>query len=178
VGGQRLMRLIDLLKYGNRLGKSFTLEIKLTSITDAQAQQFWNTIKNSRVQLVARASRLAPLNKIKKLDEADLSHRISYALSTRGTHGWPSVSAIKNTGTAVYAKLTIPAAVARRYRQADIKVFLSTGKNKADYAEMMAREPYAVVVNNVARFQRWRDMTGNERNASNGHAQSAPITRR
>ena len=157
VGGQRLMRLIDLLKYGNRLGKSFTLEIKLASITDAQAKQFWNTIKNSRVQLVARAARLAPLNKIKKLDEADGSHRISYALSTRGTDRWPSVSAIKNTATAVYAKPTIPLTVARRYRQANIKVFLSTGKNEADYAKMMARKPYAVVVNNVARFQRWRD---------------------
>jgi len=157
VGDQRLMRLIDLLKYGNPLGKSFTLEIKLASITDAQAKQFWNTIKHSRVQLVARAARLAPLNKIKKLDEADLSHRISYAFSTRGTDRWPSVSAIKNTATAVYAKLTIPVTVARSYRQANIKVFLSTGKNEADYAEMMAREPYAVVVNNVARFQRWRD---------------------
>ena len=157
VGGQRLMRLIELLKYGNRLGKSFTLEIKLASITDAQARQFWNTIKNSRVQLVARAARLASLNKIKKLDEADGSHRISYALSTRGTNEWPSVSVIKKTATAVYAKLTIPVAVARSYRQADIKVFLSVGKNEADYAKMMARAPYAVVVNNVARFQRWRD---------------------
>jgi glycerophosphoryl diester phosphodiesterase len=157
VGGQRLMRLIELLKYGNRLGKSFTLEIKLASITDAQARQFWNTIKNSRVPLVARPARIAPLNKIKKLDEADDTHRISYALSTRGTNEWPSVSVIKDTATAVYAKLTIPVAVARSYRQADIKVFLSVGKNEADYAKMMAREPYAVVVNNVARFQRWRD---------------------
>jgi glycerophosphoryl diester phosphodiesterase len=157
VGGQRLMRLIELLKYGNRLGKSFTLEIKLASITDAQARQFWNTIKNSRVLLVARPARIAPLNKIKKLDEADHNHRISYALSTRGTNEWPSVSVIKKTATAVYAKLTIPVAVARSYRQADIKVFLSVGKNEADYAKMMAREPYAVVVNNVARFQRWRD---------------------
>ena len=157
VGGQRLMRLIDLLRYGDALGKSFTLEIKLASITDAQAKQFWKTIKNSRVQLVARAARLVPLNKIKKLDEADGSHRISYAFSTRGRHGWPSVSAIKNTASAVYAKLSIPVTVARRYRQANIKVFLSTGKNEADYAEMMARKPYAVVVNNVARFQRWRD---------------------
>ena len=157
VGGQRLMRLIELLKYGNRLGKSFTLEIKLASITDVQARQFWNTIKNSRVLLVARPARIAPLNKIKKLDEADGSHRISYALSTRGTNEWPSVSVIKKTATAVYAKLTIPVAVARNYRQADIKVFLSVGKNEADYAKMMARAPYAVVVNNVARFQRWRD---------------------
>jgi glycerophosphoryl diester phosphodiesterase len=157
VGGQRLMRLSDLLRYGNSLGKSFTLEIKLASITDAQAKQFWNTIKNSRVQLVARAARLAPLNKIKKLDEADGSHRISYALSTRGTGGWPSVSVIKNTANAVYAKLTIPVTVARRYRRANIKVFLSPGKNEADYRKMIARKPYAVVVNNVARFQRWRD---------------------
>jgi glycerophosphoryl diester phosphodiesterase len=157
VGGRRLMRLIDLLRYGNSLGKSFTLEIKLASITDAQAKQFWKTIKNSRVQLVARAARLAPLNKIKKLDEADGSHRISYALSTRGTDGWPSVSVIKNTANAVYAKLTIPVTVARRYRRANIKVFLSPGKNEADYKKMMARKPYAVVVNNVARFQRWRD---------------------
>jgi glycerophosphoryl diester phosphodiesterase len=157
VGGQRLMRLIELLKYGNRLGKSFTLEIKLASITDAQAQQFWNTIKNSRVQLVARAARIAPLNKIKKLDQADGSHRISYAFSTRGSHRWPSASAIKDTATAVYAKVTIPRAVARRYRQAQIKLFLTPGKNEADYAKMMARKPYAVVVNDVARFERWYD---------------------
>ena len=151
------MRLIDLLRYGDSLGKSFTLEIKLASITDAQAKQFWKTIKNSRVQLVARAARLAPLNKIKKLDKGDSSHRISYALSTRGTDGWPSVSVIKNTATAVYAKLTIPVTVARRYRRAHIKVFLSPGKNVGDYRKMMARKPYGVVVNNVARFQRWRD---------------------
>jgi glycerophosphoryl diester phosphodiesterase len=157
VGGQRLMRLIDLLRYGNSLGKSFTLEIKLRSIANAQAKQFWNAIKYSRVQLVESTARLATLNKIKKLDEADLSHRISYALRTRGRHGWPSVSAIKNTVTAVYAKPTIPVTVARRYRQANIEVFLSTGKNEADYAKMIARKPYAVVVNDVARFERWCD---------------------
>jgi Glycerophosphoryl diester phosphodiesterase family len=157
VGGQRLMRLIELLKYGKSVGKSFTLEIKLASITDAQAQQFWNTIKNSRVQLVARAARIAPLNKIKKLDQADGSHCISYAFSTRGSHRWPSASAIKDTATAVYAKVTIPRTVARRYRQAQIKLFLTPGKNEADYAKMMARKPYAVVVNDVARFERWYD---------------------
>ena len=151
------MRLVDLLSYGNSLGKSFTLEIKLAAITDAQAKQFWNAIKSSRVQLEATSARLAALNKIKKLDEADGSHRISYALSTRGTGGWPSASAIKNTANAVYAKLKIPVTVARRYRRANIKVFLSPGKNEADYRKMMARKPYAVVVNNVARFQRWRD---------------------
>jgi hypothetical protein len=64
---------------------------------------------------------------------------------------------IKNTANAVYAKLTIPVTVARRYRRAHIKVFLSPGKSEADYRKMMARKPYGVVVNNVARFQRWRD---------------------
>ena len=121
-----------------------------------QAKQFWNTIKNSMVQLVARAARLAPLNKINKLDEADASHRISYAFSTRGSDRWPSVSTIKNRPPLFMQHLRFPL-LSRRYRQANIKVFLSTGKNEADYAEMMARKPYAVVVNNVARFQRWRD---------------------
>ena len=157
VGGQRLTRLIDLLKYGNAHGKSFSLEIKVASITNTQAKQLWNAIKNSRVQLVANTARLAPLNKIKKLDKADLSHRIGYALGTRGKHGWPSVSAIKKRATAVHAKLTIPVTVARSYRRANIKVFLSTGKNEADYAKMMARKPYAVLVNDVGRFERWRD---------------------
>ena len=45
VGGQKLMRLVDLLKYGNSLGKSFALELKVASITDAQAKQFWNAIR-------------------------------------------------------------------------------------------------------------------------------------
>jgi glycerophosphoryl diester phosphodiesterase len=163
VGDQRLMRLIDLLKYGNPLGKSFTLEIKLASITDAQAKQFWNAIKNSRVQVEATSGRLAALNKIKRLDAADPSHRISYALVTLGTGGWPSVSTIKKTGTAVYAKLMVPVSVARRYQQADIKLFLFTGKNEADYARMTALNPYAVVVRDAQRFQRWRD-------AANGSA--------
>jgi glycerophosphoryl diester phosphodiesterase len=157
VGGQRLMRLVDLLGYGNSVGKSFALEIKVSPITDAQAKQLWNAIKNSRVQLQATSTQLAALDKIKKLDVADASHRISYALITLGTNGWPSASTIKKVGTAVHAKLTIPADVARSYREAGIKVFLFTSRNESDNAKMIARQPYAVVVNDVARFQRWRD---------------------
>jgi glycerophosphoryl diester phosphodiesterase len=67
VGGQKLMRLVDLLKYGNSLGKSFALELKVASITDAQAKQFWNAIKNSRVQLAAMSAQLAPVNKDQEL---------------------------------------------------------------------------------------------------------------
>jgi len=151
------MRLIDLLQYGKSVGKSFAIEIKVASITDAQAKQLWNAIKNSRVQLNATSARLDALNKIKKLDAADTGHRISYALGISGTGGWPSVSAIKRIGTTVYAKLTIPADVARSYRLADIKVFLWTGENASDEAKMIALQPYGVVVNNVAQFQRWRD---------------------
>jgi glycerophosphoryl diester phosphodiesterase len=159
IGDQKLMRLVDLLKYGNSVGKSFALEIKTSPITDAQAKQFWNAIKNSRVQLTAMSGRLAALNKIKKLDAADASHKISYALATSGTGGWPSVSTIKGIGSAVYAQLTIPADVARSYLQANIKVFLFTSRNESDDAKMIALQPYAVVVNDVARFQHWRDTT-------------------
>jgi glycerophosphoryl diester phosphodiesterase len=157
VGDQRLMRLVDLLRYGNSVGKSFALEIKVSLITDAQAKQLWSAIKNSRVQLQATSTQLAALDKIRKLDVADPNHRLSYALIALGTNGWPSASAIKKVGTAVHAKLTIPADVARSYREAGIKVFLFTSKNDSDDARMIALHPYAVVVNDVGRFQRWRD---------------------
>jgi glycerophosphoryl diester phosphodiesterase len=159
VGDQRLIRLVDLLKYGNSVGKSFGLEIKVSTITDAQAEQFWSAIKDSRVQLVATSARLPALNKIKKLDAADPTHRISYALGNLGNGGWPSVSAIKKIGTVVHAKLTIPANVVRTYQEANIKVFVFTARNESDYAKMTTLEPYGVVVNDVARFQRWRDAT-------------------
>ena len=157
VGSQQLMRLIDLLKYGNSVGKSFALEIKVSALTGAQAKQLWNAIKNSRVQLNATSARLAALNKIMKLDAADPTHRISYALGTSGTGGWPSVSTLKKVGTSVYAKLTIPADVARSYRLAGIRVFLFTGRNESDDAKMIALQPYGVVVDDVSRFQDWRD---------------------
>jgi glycerophosphoryl diester phosphodiesterase len=159
VGGQRLIRLVDFLKYGNSVGKSFGLEIKVSTITDDQAEQFWSAIKDSRVQLVATSARLPALNKIKKLDAADPTHRISYALGNLGNGGWPSVSAIKKIGTVVHAKLTIPANVVRTYQEANIKVFVFTARNESDYAKMITLEPYGVVVNEVARFQRWRDAT-------------------
>jgi glycerophosphoryl diester phosphodiesterase len=159
INGQRVIRLVDLLKYGNSVGKSFGLEIKVSTITDAQAEQFWSAIKDSRVQLVATSARLPALNKIKKLDAADPTHRISYALGNLGNGGWPSVSAIKKIGTVVHAKLTIPANVVRTYQDANIKVFVFTARNESDYAKMITLEPHGVVVNNVARFQRWRDAT-------------------
>lgn len=162
VGGQKLMRLVDFLKYGNSVGKSFAVEIKVSPITNAQAAQLWNAIKNSRVQLQATSSQLPALNKIKKLDAADPKHKISYALITLGTNGWPSVSTIKSVGTAVHAKLTIPAAVVRRYRLANIKVYLFTGKTTTDDAKMIALRPYGVVVDDVGRFQHWRDASSSQ----------------
>jgi glycerophosphoryl diester phosphodiesterase len=101
--------------------------------------------------------RLLALNKIKKLDAADSSHKISYALIATGTGGWPSVSAIKSVGTAVHAKLTIPADVANNYRLANVKVYLYTARNASDEAKMIALQPYGVVVDDLAQFQAWRD---------------------
>jgi len=156
VGAQRLIRLVDLLRYGNSVGKSFALEIKLSSITDDQATQLWNLVKASRVQLEAGPSALPALNKIKKRDAADPYHRLDYALITSGSGGWPTVSTIKATGTAVHAELYAPADVVRTYQRAQIRVFLFTGRNEADYAKMVAKNPYGVVVDDVARFNRWR----------------------
>jgi glycerophosphoryl diester phosphodiesterase len=156
VGGQRLIKLIDLLKYGNSVGKSFALQVKLNSITDAQARQLWNAVKYSKVQLEASAGQLPALNKVKKLDTADPYHRIDYALVTPGTDGWPSISTVKATGTYLHARLEIPADVMTNYKRAGIRVFLYTGKNENDYARMAARDPYGVVVDDAGRFERWR----------------------
>src|SRR5215216_233132 len=53
IGKQPLMRLVDLLQYGNAVGKSFAVEIKVASISAAQARQLWKAIKDSRLQLQA-----------------------------------------------------------------------------------------------------------------------------
>jgi hypothetical protein len=36
-------------------------------------------------------------------------------------------------------------------------VYLFTGKNESDYIKMTALDPYGVVVNDVAEFQKWRE---------------------
>jgi glycerophosphoryl diester phosphodiesterase len=156
-GKQPLIRLKDLVAYGNSVKKQVAIGLKDSTITNAQARQLWRTIKSSNVQLEAPASRLAALNKIKKLDKADPNHRIKYALVTSGAGGWPSVSKVKSVGTYLHAELSIPAKEMRKYKRAGIKVFLYTGKTKSDYQRMAALDPYGVVVNNVAKFQAWRN---------------------
>jgi glycerophosphoryl diester phosphodiesterase len=91
VGKQRLIRVVDLLKYGSSVGKRFALELKPSTITDAQARQLWYAINGYKVQLEAGYAALPALNKIKKLDAADPNHSISYARVTSGGGGWPSV---------------------------------------------------------------------------------------
>jgi glycerophosphoryl diester phosphodiesterase len=165
VGKQPLIRLKTLIAYGDSVGKQVAIGLKNSTITDAQAKQLWNTIKYSNVQLEAPASRLTgALNKVKKLDAADPSHKIKYALVATGSDGWgtsadpnPSVSKVKSVGTYFHAEKSIPASVMRTYKNAGIKVFVFTGKNKTDYARMAALNPYGVVVNDVAEFQAWRN---------------------
>ena len=158
IGKQRLIRLKTLIAYGNSVGKKITIGLKNSTITNAQAKQLWNTIKYSNVQLEAPLSRLTgALNKVKKLDAADPRHKISYALVSSGSGGWPSVSKVKSVGTYLHAELSIPASVMRTYKKAGIRVFLWTGKTKADYAKMAKLNPHGVVVNDVAKFQAWRD---------------------
>ena len=97
------------------------------------------------------------MNKIKKLDKADKAYRINYAFVTLGTHGWPSVSFVKSVGTSVHARLEIPRSVMHKYQKAHIPVYLFTGKTTSDYRRMIVLGPYGVVVDDVGKFQRWRD---------------------
>jgi glycerophosphoryl diester phosphodiesterase len=157
-GKQPLIRLKTLIAYGDSVGKQVAIGFKDATITDAQAKQLWDTIKYSNVQLEAPASRLAgALNKVKKLDAADSKHKIKYALVSTGSGGWPSVSTVKSVGIYFHAELSISSSQMRTYKKAGIKVFLFTGKDVNDYERMAALDPYGVVVDNVAKFQDWRD---------------------
>jgi glycerophosphoryl diester phosphodiesterase len=157
VGKQRLIRLKDLVAYAKSVRKPLAIQFKQSTITNAQAKQLWKTIKYSNFQLEAASYALPALNKVKKLDAADRSHKIKYALVTAGSGGWPSVSKVKSVGTYLHAELSIPASRMRTYKKAGIKVFLWTGKSKSDYKKMAALDPYGVVVNDVAKFQAWRN---------------------
>jgi glycerophosphoryl diester phosphodiesterase len=156
-GNQRLIRLKDLIAYGNSSGKQVAIGLKNGKISNAQAKQLWKTIRSSNVQLEAPASRLAALNKVKKLDKADPKHKIIYALTTIGSGGWPSVSKVKSVGKYLHAELSLPKSKMKAYKKAGIKVFLFTGKTVSDYKKMAALDPYGVVVNDVAKFQAWRN---------------------
>ena len=156
-GKQPLLRLKDLIAYGKASGKQVAIGLKNGKISNAQAKDLWNTIKSSNVQLEAPASRLAALNKVKKLDKADPKHKIKYALVATGSGGWPSISKVKSVGSYFHAGLSISSSRMKTYKNAGIKVFLFTGKTKSDYKKMAALDPYGVVVNDVAKFQAWRN---------------------
>jgi glycerophosphoryl diester phosphodiesterase len=156
-GKQRLIRLKDLVGYANSVGKPVAIGMKNGTISNAQAKQLWNTLKISNAQLEAPYSRVAALNKVKKLDAADPNHKIKYALTATGSGGWPSVARVKSVGTYFHAELSIPKSRMTAYKKAGIKVFLFTGKNESDYAKMAKLKPYGVVVNDVKRFQTWRN---------------------
>jgi glycerophosphoryl diester phosphodiesterase len=156
-GKQPLLRLKDLIAYGKASGKQVAIGLKNGKISNAQAKDLWNTIKSSNVQLEAPASRLAALNKVKKLDKADPKHKIKYALVATGSGGWPSVSKVKSVGSYFHAGLSLSSSRMKAYKNAGIKVFLFTGKTVSDYKKMAALDPYGVVVNDVAKFQAWRN---------------------
>jgi glycerophosphoryl diester phosphodiesterase len=160
-GHQPLVKLTELLAYAKSVGKPVALQIKLTSLTNGQASQFWNAVRTSRVILEASSGQLPSMNKIKKLDKADKAYRINYAFVTLGHHGWPSVSYVKSIGTSLHARLEIPSSVMHKYQAAHIPVYLFTGQNEKDYRRMIKLGPYGVVVDDVGRFERWRNsLTG------------------
>ena len=156
VAKQKLIRINDLVAYANSKGKTLAINLKNSTITNAQARQLWGHLKNSKVHLHAAWSNRAALNKVKALDRADSSRSINYALSTGGDGGWPSVSRVKSFGTYLYAKKSIPASQMNTYKKNGIRVVLWTGNDVEDYKEMAALEPYGVIVDDVQEFQAWR----------------------
>ncbi len=156
VAKQKLIRINDLVAYANSKGKTLAINLKNSTITNAQAKQLWGHLKNSKVHLHAAWSNRAALNKVKALDRADSSRSINYALSTGGDGGWPSVSRVKSFGTYLYAKKSIPASQMRTYKSNGIRVILWTGNDVEDYKDMAALEPYGVIVDDVQEFQAWR----------------------
>ena len=156
VAKQKLIRINDLVAYANSKGKTLAINLKNSTITNAQAKQLWGHLKNSKVHLHAAWSNRAALNKVKALDRADSSRSINYALSTGGDGGWPSVSRVKSFGTYLYAKKSIPASQMKTYKNNGIRVILWTGNDVEDYKDMAALEPYGVIVDDVQEFQAWR----------------------
>src|SRR5215216_6390748 len=77
-------------------------------------------------------------------------------------HPPPARKEVKDDGaysrprTQVDVHLSIPSSVMRSYQSANISVFIFTGKTEADYVKMTSLKPYGVVVDDVARFDRWR----------------------
>jgi glycerophosphoryl diester phosphodiesterase len=154
----RLIRINDLVAFANANSprKTLAINLKNSTITNAQAKQLWRHLKKTKVHLHASWSNRAALNKVKALDRADPSARINYALSTGGDSGWPSVSTVKSFGTYLYAKKSIPASQMRTYKNNGIRVILWTGNDYEDYEEMTALQPYGVIVDDVLHFQEWR----------------------
>ena len=156
VGKQRLIRINDLVAYANSKGKTLAINLKNSTITNAQAKQLWGHLKNSKVHLHAAWSNRAALNKVKALDQANSSRSINYALSTGGDGGWPSVARVKSFGTYLYAKKSISASQINTYKNNGIRVILWTGNDVEDYEDMAKLEPYGVIVDDVQEFQAWR----------------------
>jgi glycerophosphoryl diester phosphodiesterase len=156
VAKQKLIRINDLVAYATPRGKTLAINLKNSTITDAQAKQLWGHLRNSKVHLHAAWSNRAALNKVKALDRADSSRSINYALSTGGDGGWPSVDRVKSFGTYLYAKKSIPASQMNTYKKNGIRVILWTGNDVEDYEEMTKLEPYGVIVDDVQHFQDWR----------------------
>jgi glycerophosphoryl diester phosphodiesterase len=157
VGKQPLVRLEDLVAYANSVGKRLAIELKQSTITNAQAKQLWNTIKSANVQLESPLSRLSgALDKVKALDQADPDHEIEYGL-VKISSPWPSVSKVKSVGTYLHAGLSISKSQVSTYQANGIKVFMFTGKNEDDYAIMASRNPDGVVIDDLEKYRKWRN---------------------
>ena len=157
IGKQRLIRLKTLIAYGNSVGKKD--HHRAQALDDHQRASQAVMEHDQVLQCPAgSAVRLWCTEQGKEAGQRPTAGtRSTMRWWSSGSGGWPSVSKVKSVGTYFHAELSIPASRMRTYKNAGIRVFLWTGKTKSDYTRMAKLNPYGVVVNDVAKFQAWRD---------------------
>lgn len=153
VGGQRLLKLSELINYRASVGGTLSLEIKPTWISDSQARQFYNMVKASPVRLTAYQAAIGPLNKIKNLDAADTDHRLQYSLIAYTDY--PTPAEAKAVGNYIELNKGASQSLVDSYEAAGLRVCLWAAKTATDYELILSKGVYCIVVDDAGKYAAW-----------------------
>lgn len=153
IGNQPILKLAGFITYARSVNKPIHFDLK-TSMNSAQARQFWKHAKTAPAgsMLIGTKSSVDGMQKVKRLDAADTSHRLRYGYVTTGE---PSVAYVKSVGPHLIIEDDISKAKVAHYQAYGLKVYLWVGKNEADYASMVGKSPDGVSVDDAKRYQEW-----------------------
>lgn len=153
IANRPIPKLVELVAYARTVNKPIHFDLK-TSMTTAQARQFWKHAKTAPAgsMLIGTKSRVDGMQKVKRLDAADTSHKLRYGYVTTGE---PSVAYVKTVGPYLIIEKDITKAKVAHYKAYGLKVFLWTGKNETDYASMVGKNPTGVIVDDAKRYKEW-----------------------